>query len=697
MVSRLEQGVRRMPDKHYAAQAPRSMGGPRLPYLPGLDGLRALAVIAVLLYHAAVSWLPGGFLGVEVFFVISGYLITSLLLDEWHQNGRIDLVGFWLRRARRLLPAAFFLVIATLAYAAVFLPWELSGLRDDALAAFAYVTNWYLVFDHQSYFQAVVRPSLLRHLWSLAVEEQFYLLWPLLFVLGLRRWGPRLLLGAVLAGALGSSLLMGLLYQPDVDPSRLYYGTDTRAAGLLVGVALAFVWVPGHTPVRWQRLPFDLVGLAAFGALVVCGLRLAEYDPFLYHGGFALVALATAAAIAAVVHPRARLFGAVLSWKPLRWLGTRSYGLYLWHWPIFSLTRPQLDLPLDGLPLLALRLGATLLLSELSYRLVETPIRTGALVRSWRAYRRTSGRRHLWQGLRWAASAATVATLTVTLSVSVANAQPPAAPSYLAASSINTIELAPRPEATVILAAPTATPQATPTALAPAVPMATPAAPTTTEEEATATPLPTGMPAGPTATAAATASPTPAQPAPPAPRPGTLPASLDGESRGGRVTAIGDSVLLGANEALRGALGRVEIDAAIGRQVYTAVDILRALAANGQLGDVVIIHLGNNGTFSARQFDEIMSLAGDSRRVVFVNVKVPRPWEASVNATLAEGGQRYANATMVDWHSVGGAQPELFWDDGIHLRPEGARVYANLIAAAIAGAREAPAAGKGAY
>src|SRR5215217_6687399 len=224
----------------------RRTGGVRLPYVPGLDGLRALAVIAVLLYHAGLPWIPGGFLGVEVFFVISGYLITALLLTEWRRLGRVDLKAFWLGRARRLLPALYLVLVVTLAYAVVFLPGEVAGLRGDVLAALGYVTNWYLVLGQESYFEAIGRPSLLKHLWSLAVEEQFYLIWPLVLAFGLSmgatRWRRRRILILALAGAVTSALLMALLYRPEVDPSRIYFGTDTRATGLLVGAALAFVW-----------------------------------------------------------------------------------------------------------------------------------------------------------------------------------------------------------------------------------------------------------------------------------------------------------------------------------------------------------------------------------------------------------------------------------------------------------------------
>jgi peptidoglycan/LPS O-acetylase OafA/YrhL len=316
----------------------------------------------------------------------------------------------------------------------VFLPEEVARLRGDAIAAFGYVTNWYLVLGQESYFETVGRPSLLQHLWSLAIEEQFYVLWPLLFAagisFGIKRWRRRRLLLAALVGAASSVLLMALLYRPDLDPSRLYYGTDTRAAGLLIGAALAFVRAPGRVPdsdrmdrlaaarhswprnnrwLGWLRrrwrwtapLLLDVVGLVALGGLVWFCLRLDESQSFLYLGGFALVALTTAVLIMVVVHPRARLGAGLLGRWPLRWIGLRSYGIYLWHWPVFMVTRPELDVPIDGLPLLALRLVATVVLAALSYRYVETPIRHGALGRAWKTLRGTREASR-WQRAGWA-------------------------------------------------------------------------------------------------------------------------------------------------------------------------------------------------------------------------------------------------------------------------------------------------------
>jgi peptidoglycan/LPS O-acetylase OafA/YrhL/CubicO group peptidase (beta-lactamase class C family) len=383
----------------------------RFPYLPGLDGLRALAVIAVLLYHADLT-IAGGFLGVESFFVLSGFLITALLLSEWRQTGRVDLGAFWLRRARRLLPALFLMLVGTLALASIALPDEIAKLHADLFAALAYVMNWYLVFSQQSYFDPMVRPSLLQHLWSLAIEEQFYLLWPILFGVGMRYLRPSGVLRATLAVSAASMGLMALLYQPGADPSRIYYGTDTRAGGLLLGAALALAWTPTQSSRSSSRLAggwLDLAGVAALGALLAGYIWLYDYHPLLYRGGFALVALATATTIVAATHPRARWLPQVLRWRPLRWIGLRSYGIYLWHWPIFMLTRPYQDVPIDGLPLLALRLTIVVGLAELSYRLVELPVRHGALERAWRAlwstYRPTSaarlGTRYRGLRLRW--------------------------------------------------------------------------------------------------------------------------------------------------------------------------------------------------------------------------------------------------------------------------------------------------------
>jgi peptidoglycan/LPS O-acetylase OafA/YrhL/lysophospholipase L1-like esterase len=349
----------------------------RLPYLPGVDALRAIAVLAVFLYHAGVGWMPGGFLGVDVFFVISGYLITSLLLSERRREGRVRLGQFWLRRARRLLPAAGVLIAVTMIVAAIAEPDRLTALRGDAIASLTYFANWHFVFEHQSYFDQFQRPSLFRHLWSLSVEEQFYLFWPLAFAAGMSLLGRKRLLLGVLTGALASLALTWVLFDP-AGASRVYYGTDTHAAGLLIGVALALVWSPWQLrrakPGRWCGPVLDAAGVVALGYLVLSFLRVHDYDLALFHGGYLWLALASAAVIAVIAHPTARL-GGLLAQPPLVWLGLRSYSFYLWHWPVLALTRPGLDVSLPRGILIPLQLLVVLALADLSYRFVELPFR----------------------------------------------------------------------------------------------------------------------------------------------------------------------------------------------------------------------------------------------------------------------------------------------------------------------------------
>ncbi|BBL79498.1 acyltransferase [Rubrobacter xylanophilus] len=614
-------------------------GGTGLPYLPGLDGMRAVAVIAVLVYHAGAVWLPGGFLGVDVFFVLSGYLITSLLLAEWRARGRVNLKRFWLRRARRLLPALYLVLVATLAYAVFFLPGEVAGLREDVLAALGYVTNWYLIFANESYFEAVGRPSLLKHLWSLAVEEQFYLLWPLVFLGTAVAWRRRRALLVAVGGAVASVALMAALYVPDADPSRVYYGTDTRASALLIGATLAFIWAPWRTGRRsfvysdnrrrylrrrWGWISpafFDLVGLCALFVLLWFFLNVGEYDPFLYRGGFALAALATAALIAAVVHPYAHMNAGFLGRQPLRWIGQRSYGIYLWHWPVFMVTRPELDVPLDGWRLFALRMATTLVLAELSYRFVETPIRRGALERSFRALREAEGAARRRLAARWATGTCAVFVTCAALGVAVATAEPPKKPDYLAAEAIH---------------------------------IKVPADTSGEERRAADARTASGEPAG--------------EEGRPAPE--------------GPVSAVGDSVMLGSTRQLQKAVDELgTIDAQVGFQAEDIIQTLESRRASGQLGNIVVVHIGNNGPISREEFDEIMSVLDGVERVVFVNDRVPRGWETRNNEILAEGVRRYPErAVLVDWHGATEGREELFWEDGIHPRPEGARLYARLIA-----------------
>lgn len=377
--------------RHRRAEATTPTGrGTELGYQPALDGLRAVAVVAVMLYHGGVSWAAGGFLGVDVFFVLSGFLITSLLVREWRRTGRIDLVAFWLRRARRLLPAMWVVVLAVAAFFLV-VPLEQSQLRGDSIATLAYVSNWWFMVSDQSYFAQFLEPSPLRHMWSLAIEEQFYVLFPLLLVglLGRARTGLSWLRTVLLVGVVGSAVLMALLHDPLVDPSRAYYGTDTRAQALLLGAVLALSPGLARRPgasyarlgTRLVRLPDrGWLGWAALGGLFVLFVTARELAPWMYRGGFLLTAALSAVVIAAVwAGPRSAL-GRALSWRPLVAVGVVSYGLYLWHWPVFVALNHERT-GLDGPALLTVRFAVTGVLAYASYRFVEEPIRSRRLQR----------------------------------------------------------------------------------------------------------------------------------------------------------------------------------------------------------------------------------------------------------------------------------------------------------------------------
>ena len=354
--------------------------------MPGLDGLRALAVLAVIAYHLHLGWAPGGMLGVGVFFTLSGYLITDLLLGQHETTGTLQLADFWRRRARRLLPALSVLLAVVAAWVTLLDRPQLSALRGVVVAAVGYVTNWWLIAQHSSYFAQFGPPSPLGHLWSLAVEEQFYLVWPWLLWLGLRwtrgRPGTRSRLAAATAllAAL-SAIEMATLYRPGYDPTRIYDGSDTRAFALLIGAALAFVWPSRHLRggiTRGARRILDgagVTGLAVIVGLICCTN---EYSAFLYRGGMVLLSVATALVVGTAASPASRI-GRALGWGPLRWLGVRSYGIYLWHYPIIVLTTPASGR--DTLARGALQVAASIGVAELSWRYIEEPVRRGAIGR----------------------------------------------------------------------------------------------------------------------------------------------------------------------------------------------------------------------------------------------------------------------------------------------------------------------------
>jgi peptidoglycan/LPS O-acetylase OafA/YrhL len=519
---------------------------------------------------------------------------------------------------------------------------ELHRFRGDAVASLLYVQNWHAVLTEQPYFDTFGRPSPLRHLWSLAIEEQFYLLWPLLLPLGLRRWGRRRTAAAVAGAVLASVVLMAVT--ADVAaPERAYYGTDTRLFGILAGALLAFGWRP-------QRARTDVGGAArrvveGFGltALVVLAWQHAgrsEFDPWTYPWGFVVVDAATLVAIIAVTHPASRLERAV-GCGPLQAIGRRSYSIYLWHWPVIVFTRPGVDWGLTGTAALLARLVLIAALSEASYRLVELPVRDGRF-RRWMASLPRTGP----QIPRRRAVAAGTALLTVALVASVAVA--PAAPRIDLATGV-----AQGSAVTIDAAGP-------------------PPAPVVTEAPRTPDPAPTPPPAA-------------AEPTPPPP-PTTAPVAPLPSAATSAVTVVGESVTLGAAPALQAHWGQhVQIDAVEGRQFLDSVTIIEALAAAGRLTPVVVVHLGNNGIAPPGAFDRVVAAVGPERRLVVVSVRVPKRWEGQVNDEVVRVVAEHPNTVLADWNTASASEPGLLIGDGVHLTARGQQAYRDLLVAAAGG------------
>ncbi len=346
---------------------------PRFPHLPALDGLRGLALLGVLLFHADGA-LPGGYLGVDLFFVLSGYLITSLLVAEQRDTGRIDLYAFWVRRCRRLFPALLSLMPAVAIYGKFFArPEDLQALRNEALASLAYVANWRAIIGEKSYWQLFSAPSPLEHTWSLSIEEQFYVVWPLLAVWLLPRRGSRALLVVSLVLVVVSAAAMWLLFLPG-DNSRVYLGTDTRMGAIVAGAALAICWSPSRALETTRVRTLDAVGVVAALVLAAAWCFLRGTDPLLYRGGFWVTELCVLVLIACAAVGKRSFVARALSIRPLTWLGSLSYGVYLWHWPVNVFVSAE-RLHLHGFGLQAVRFGVTFAIALASYRFLEQPIR----------------------------------------------------------------------------------------------------------------------------------------------------------------------------------------------------------------------------------------------------------------------------------------------------------------------------------
>ena len=597
-------------------------------------------MLAVVAFHENLPALPGGFLGVDVFFVLSGYLITDLLIARFDRCGRLGLRDFWIRRARRLLPALAVLLVTVTAVTAVLEPGQLDGLRPALASAVTYTSNWWQAFHHQSYFEAFGPPAPLQHLWSLAVEEQFYLIWPLVLTIALaarrRKW---LRAALAWAGAAASALAMAVIYVPGSDPSRVYYATDTHATALLTGAALALTWPLARLAAssREATTRLDVLGVIGLATLAWAVGHFSGADAAVYPFGLVFAALAAAAVIAAAA--AAGLVARMLSWSPLRWLGVRSYGIYLWHWPVIAFATAVAGAGSATVPARIMQTGIAIAVAAASWRWIEEPILrcglrafissgSGRLARSIAAARR---------------SPASALPLTV-----------PAIALIVTATAGYGILYHPD--------GPTLEQQIAAGAKISAATQAGPVAAPSAE-------LPTGAAIAPVVL--------------------TGPQHQVRTPGGAAVTAIGDSVMLAAAQQLRAALPGLYLNAAISRQMIAGLAAVRRLAASGQLRPIVVVGLGTNGAVTGGQIRQLRAEIGPDRWLVLVNTYEARPWEHEVNSVLAAAGNG-PRVLLVNWHAAIAGRTRLLWGDGVHPRPAGGILYARLIKAAVLAAGVGP-------
>jgi peptidoglycan/LPS O-acetylase OafA/YrhL len=571
---------------------------------------------------------------VDVFFVISGFLITDLLAAPWDRGGRLELRSFWIRRARRLLPCLAVVLVTVTAAVAVLAPQELPGLRPALLAAVTYTSNWWQALHHQSYFAVFGPPPPLQHLWSLAIEEQFYLIWPLvLTVILCARRGRRARAAVAWLGAAASAVAMAAGYAAGEDPSRLYYGTDTHATALLVGAALALTWplqrLTTASVVDARRL--DLVGLAGVSVLAWEMGHISGGGVALYLGGIAIAAVAAGAVVVAAAAPGmlARMF----SWAPLRWIGVRSYGIYLWHWPVIALFAAREGTQSTTLAVRAAETATAITLAAASWRWIEAPIVRNGFGVTLRAKRTVIAR-----------------------SIAAARQSPRRAlPALITLAGFSVAALA----GYGVLYSPSGQ---------------------SLEQQIEAGARVSASSRAPAKTGAARVASHPAgTTAPTAPSVITR-ASL--KHLGRDITAIGDSVMLASAAQLRAELPGIYVDARVSRQISQGIAVTQQLDSGGELRPIVVVGLGTNGAVTMQQVRALMAVAGQKRMLVLVNTFVPRPWQAEVNTVVADAARRYRDVALANWFATIRNRTSLLWEDDVHPRPAGGALYARMVATA---------------
>ena len=599
-------------------------------YLPSIDSLRALAVLAVIIYHVDVNYLPGGFLGVDLFFVLSGYLISSLIIKEYRKTGSLNLYNFYIRRARRLLPAVYFMITVGLVVMVLFNEVLLRKSHLDAIFGYIYSSNWWYIFHKLDYFDSFGAQSPFKHLWSLAIEEQFYMIFPLLFLLINRKKKSKdgtyklnknflyVVLGLILVSLIAHILLFDIN-----NISRIYFGTDTRAFSLLIGVvgAILYPMEKLHAKVTpQQNIMYSVVSLVSIATLITVMIYTSEYNTWLYRGGFLLVAILGLIVIISSGKQHT-LMSRLLSFKPVVFIGKISYSLYLWHFPILVLTTPVSEIGNPNIIFVILRIILTFALATASYVFVETPIRKLGFknyinVIFKKLKKRPRKSRKAYAGI--------VGLVSVLFLMGIFGKSVP----FISTAFVKEME---------------------------------------TNKETQFVNNGNNKDNNQEKSSDSNKD-----------KKENKEDKNNSDKKYSSVVVMGDSLTVDIGEKFQELYPGAVIDGKIGRQLYVAVEEAKSYSKYNNENSAIIFQLGTNGPFTESQIEELVK-EFDKADIYFVNIKVPRAWEKTVNAALKETQEKHSNVKIIDWYSVANSSKDLFEPDRVHLNQTGIAEMLTLI------------------
>lgn len=599
-------------------------------YLPSIDSLRALAVLAVIIYHVDVNYLPGGFLGVDLFFVLSGYLISSLIIKEYRKTGSLNLYNFYIRRARRLLPAVYFMITVGLVVMVLFNEVLLRKSHLDAIFGYIYSSNWWYIFHKLDYFDSFGAQSPFKHLWSLAIEEQFYMIFPLLFLLVNRKKKSKdgtyklnknflyVVLGLILVSLIAHILLFDIN-----NISRIYFGTDTRAFSLLVGVVGAILYPMErlHAKVTpQQNMLYSVVSLVSIATLITVMIYTSEYNTLLYRGGFLLVAILGLIVIISSGKQHT-LMSRLLSFKPVVFIGKISYSLYLWHFPVLVLTTPVSEIGNPNIFFVILRIVLTFAVAIVSYVFVETPIRKLGFknyinVIFKKLKKRPGKSRKVYAGI--------VGLVSVLFLMGIFGKSVP----FISTAFVKEMES--NKETQFVNNGNNKD---------------------NNQEKSSDSNKDNKV---------------------------NKEDKKNSDKKYSSVLVMGDSLTVDIGEKFQGLYPGAVIDGKIGRQLYVAVEEAKSYSKYNNENSAIIFQLGTNGPFTGSQIEELVK-EFDKADIYFVNIKVPRAWEKTVNAALKETQEKHSNVKIIDWYSVANSSKDLFEPDRVHLNQTGIAEMVTLI------------------